>query len=122
MVTVLLAAIVLVGCGARTAIESPIVELAINPSGVTIDGQPVSMAQLDAQLTKLAGKGERLRLTTDWRTASPSPTLPYSDRQIERATVLQAQVLAAADRAGVTVITFNMPIAGEASPSAAASP
>jgi hypothetical protein len=101
--TVLLTAIVLAGCGAKTAVEPPVVELAITPSGVTLGGKPVDMAQLDARLAEAQRKGERLRLRMDWRTASPSASLPYSQKQIKRRLrALQAQVLAAAARAGVT--------------------
>ena len=118
----LLAAMVVAGCGAEAAVEPVIVELAVAPSGVTLGGQPVDMARLDARLSEAHREGERLRLSMDWRTPSPSTLQLYSRRQIERAQALQARVLAAASRAGVAVVTFAMPVAGDASPSPVGDP
>lgn len=116
----LLAAILLAAClsacgASHEATASADRDLAITPGGVTLDGHPLTLSQLDSRLAVAARRGDRVRLEVDWTAHLSAPFL--TRREVARAQALQARVLAMAARRGVTVVRFTMPVRGWASPS-----
>jgi len=114
LATVLVAA-GLSACASRQAAAPATLDLAVDPGGVTLDGQPLTLAQLDSRLALAARRGDRVLLESDsWaRLSAPS----FSRSQIAKARALQARVLAIAARRGVTLLRFTMPVRGWSSPS-----
>ncbi len=116
----LLSATFLFACGGATvASGGPVLHVAVSPTGITVEGRPVSFAQLDARLAELRKQGGRVWLLSDWRsTATPSPGELLSKKQLKKARRLEQQVIALVDQHHLRIVSSNMPVMGSAGPHA----
>jgi hypothetical protein len=120
LVVALLSATFLVACGeAHVATGGPVLHIAVSPFGVTVDGQSVSVAQLDARLADLQKQGGWVWLLSDrGPTATPSPGALLSKKELEKAKWLEQQVIALAGDHHLRIVSSNMPVMGSVSPNA----
>jgi hypothetical protein len=120
LVVALLSATFLVACGgAHVASSGPVLHIAVSPFGITVDGQSISVAQLDARLADLQKQGGRVWLLPGWgSTATPSPNAFLSKKELEKGKRLEQQVIALVGDHHLRIFTSNMPVMGSASPNA----
>ena len=115
LLTAVLLAAGLSACGAAHEATAPANrDLAIASGGVTLDGHPLTLSELDAHFAEAARRGDRVRLEVDWNARLSAPFM--TRQEVARTQALQARVLAMAARRGVTVVRFTMPVRGWASP------
>ncbi len=115
----LLAAVLLAAglsaCGAAHEAAAPANrDLVITPGGVTLDGRPLTLSELDSRLDAAARRGDRVRIEVGWVARLSAPLM--TRREVARTQALRTRVLAMAARRGVTVVRFTMPVRGWASP------
>ena len=120
LVVALLSATFLVACGGGNVASGGLVlHIAVSPFGITVDGQSVSVAQLDARLADLQKQGGRVWLLSDWGpTATPSPSALLSKKELEKGKRLEQQVVALVGDHHLRIVSSNMPVMGSVSPNA----
>ena len=115
LLTAVLLAAGLSACGAAHEATAPTNrDLAITPGGVTLDGHPLTLSELDSRLAAAARLGDRVRLEVVRSARFSAASLTPGERA--RVQALQDRVLAMAARRGVSVVRFTMPVRGSASP------
>jgi hypothetical protein len=123
LVVALLSATFLVACGGAHVASGgpvlPVLHIAVSPFGITVDGQSVSVAQLDARLADLQKQGGRVWLLSGGGpTATPSPSALLSKKELEKAKLFEQQVIALVGAHHLRIVSSNMPVMGSVSPNA----